>query len=739
MQVETQAHIAFHLTGRMPQGEADVLARSDLQPAVFAGYRDLTALRYDFPLVLIAGGDGQSVQSLSALVDAAAQAVAANGDSERARKHAARLEREIRKLVAGGATGTLSGLCDAAAASMGAKSDEQLAKSLKNLRAALKSDGEVIDCDKAMPFRLFRHAWQALQDRKAQKFRAEINKLIMKLSDIMSSDFGHSKEGMSAERLQASIGSAHRGAFDFAAMSRMLTAATVNVPMAEKRRQRIRGLLAALRTQRFVPPGTDSDKWIGVAEPYSFTFESCAEAVAAYRERLPKMTELAKAMAVAKLETDGEYNEANHDAFFAGFGDNGLDADDIAAFPDYLICLRANDFRAAEQDLILRAFVAGMPAKLVVQTDDLLEQSPIRDDYVIAALRGREVASAAIGLGASFVLQSSSSNLVQLREQIQRGLAYRGPAVFSIFSGANGGSLPPYLAAAAAAESRAFPSFVYDPSAGTDWALRFSLQTNSQVDVDWPVQRVDYEDAEQQLISENVAFTLVDFAACDPRCAKYFAKVARAKWTADLLPVAEFLTREPKDVADKVPCLLMVDGDNRLQKVIVNDALVREARRCADTWRSLQELGGIHNSHAARLLEQERKVWAEQTQAAAAEAAASQAQANATVAAQAAPAAAASVAAAPATVEAAPEKASDDPYIETSRCTSCNECTQINDKMFGYDANKQAFIKDVNAGTYRQLVEAAENCQISIIHPGKPRNQNEPGLDELIKRAEPFL
>ena len=59
--------------------------------------------------------------------------------------------------------------------------------------------------------------------------------------------------------------------------------------------------------------------------------------------------------------------------------------------------------------------------------------------------------------------------------------------------------------------------------------------------------------------------------------------------------------------------------------------------------------------------------------------------------------------------------------------------------MFAYDANKQAFIKDLNAGTYRQLVEAAENCQLSIIHPGKPHNPNEPGLDELIKRAEPFL
>jgi len=735
MQVELQSHIAFHLTGRMPQGEGDALARTDLQPALLAGYRDLTALRYDFPLVLAGkGGDRQSVQSLSALFDGALKEIAGNGDGERIRKHAGRLEREIRKLVAEGETGTLSKLCDAAAARIGVKNDELFAKSVKSLRAALKSDGEVIDCDKAMPFRLFAHAWQALQDQKAQKFRAEINKLILKLSDILSAEFGHSKEGMSAERLQASIGAAHRDAFDFAAMSRMLTEASVNVPMPEGRRQRVRALLATLRTQRFFPPATEADKWIGVAEPYSFKFETCTEAVAAYRERLPKMTELAKAMAVAKLETDGDYNETRHDAFFANFGDNGLDADDIAVFPDYLICLRAADFRAAESDLILRAFVAGMPAKLVVQTDDLLEQSPIRDDYLIAGLRSRQLAGTAIGFGAAFVLQSSSSSLFQLREQVMRGLAYRGPALFSVFSGASGGSIPPYLAAAAAAESRAFPAFTYDPSAGADWASRFSLFANSQVDLDSPVQQLEYEDEQHQLVSETVAFTLVDFAACDPRCAKYFAKVPRAKWTADLLPVSEFLTREPKNLTEKVPCLLMVDGDNRLQKVIVNDTLVREARRCIEAWRSLQELGGVHNSHAARLLEQERKIMAEQAQ----EAAAAAPQAKAAVAAP-AEAPAAAVAAAPAAVEAEPERSPDEAYIETARCTTCNECTQINDKMFGYDANKQASIINPDAGTYRQLVEAAENCQISIIHPGKPRNPNEPGLDELTKRAEPFL
>jgi hypothetical protein len=58
--------------------------------------------------------------------------------------------------------------------------------------------------------------------------------------------------------------------------------------------------------------------------------------------------------------------------------------------------------------------------------------------------------------------------------------------------------------------------------------------------------------------------------------------------------------------------------------------------------------------------------------------------------------------------------------------------------MFAYNENKQAFIKDVTAGTYAQLVQAAESCQVSIIHPGKPRDPNEPGLEELVARAEAF-
>ena len=52
----------------------------------------------------------------------------------------------------------------------------------------------------------------------------------------------------------------------------------------------------------------------------------------------------------------------------------------------------------------------------------------------------------------------------------------RGPALFSVFAGAPAaaGDLPRYLTAAAAMESRAFPAFVYDAAAGDNWATRFS-------------------------------------------------------------------------------------------------------------------------------------------------------------------------------------------------------------------------------------------------------------------------
>jgi pyruvate-ferredoxin/flavodoxin oxidoreductase len=58
--------------------------------------------------------------------------------------------------------------------------------------------------------------------------------------------------------------------------------------------------------------------------------------------------------------------------------------------------------------------------------------------------------------------------------------------------------------------------------------------------------------------------------------------------------------------------------------------------------------------------------------------------------------------------------------------------------MFAYDENKQAYIKDPRAGTFQELVRAAERCTAKIIHPGTPLDPSEPDLEQWIARAQPF-
>ncbi|MFH1044262.1 MAG: hypothetical protein V1796_04270 [Pseudomonadota bacterium] len=727
MKADIQAHIAFFLTGRRSGEHLDAVDGLKLRPALFAGYRELTQLRYDFPLVLVAGRtDKLFAQSLSGVIDAALGDVARGSEGERIRKHVLRLEQEIRALAAGGAVGSFSALWDKAAGRLAKGADKSFEDSLRRTRAAIKFNGEVADCDAALPSRLLQHAWAAVQKQKAEGFRKDLDRLVLKLSDILKADYERSEAGRSAKHLKAAVGTGFGDAFDFDAMSRMLSKALPKDVFPETRHKRIRELLDILSAQQFFPAPAAPAKNTGAAKFYSFLFDRCADTLAAFRERMPKLTELAKAIAIAELEIEGEYSESKHDTLFEQFGANGLDPQDLAAFPDYLVCVNAGNLQAQEHARLMEILSSGLPIKVLLQIDDILEESADVESKLVSGMRSRQIANMAIGLNEVYVLQSSSSNLYRFRERMLRGLTYRGPALFSVFSGASGmaSGLPPYLMSAAAMESRAFPAFTYDPSAGPNWASRFYLEANSQVDLDWPIQGFAYEDEEHQRVSEDLAFTLVDFVASDRRYARHLARVPREKWNGSMIPVDESLTRERKGLPDKVPSLLMVDANNVLQKVIVDERLIREARHCREMWHSLQELGGVHNSHAEKLLAREKKAWEERMQQ----------EAEAHV--QAAPAA---PVAASAPAEQEPERSPDEAYIETPRCSTCNECTEVNNKMFAYNGNKQAYIADVNAGTYAQLVEAAESCQVSIIHPGKPRNAKEPGLEELLKRAEPFL
>lgn len=721
---------------------------AERRPALFGRYRDLSRLRYDFPLVLTDGeGSGPLLRPLAGVIDDVLRETAPPGAAgEALRQQVLRLEDAIRARVVRGASGRLTDLWRTCTAELLAASGEQrfgpLDTNLDRARDALSVDGPVIDCDGATPKTVLVHAWKTVHRAKAKEFRKRVDGIILRLADILKADHMKSDEAHTADALESAVGNSFLSDFDFHALSQMLSRSHPEDRVPDTRLQRIRRILMILRSQRFYGPGRASERKAGQPEPHSFIFESCGAALDAFRARLPEMLDFVKALTIAELEIDNKYRAEVHDPIFDRFDESDLSAEQLALLPPALVCLRDGQSDNTETVQAFEALASGLPIKVLFQTDDILggtSPEPSRTAFGVGSAR---LAAMAMGLNGAYVLQASSAQLYRMRDGLVSGMRYDGPALFSIFSGAVGSAdhVTPYLLAAAATESRAFPSFTFDPSAGPDLATRFKLDANPQPGADWPVHRFDYEDDAVQRQSEETAFTFADFAACDRRYARYCRPDSSATQGEQILPVCDYLKLSREDNEDRLAYVLTIDAQDRLQRTIVDEKIVEAERRCNDAWKVLQELAGINNSHARRLVAEARAAWEQSAPPAAAPSPPSP-EGQVAAPAVAAPVAAAATVPEPA-VETEPEEAPASeitgPWIETARCTTCNECTQINNRLFAYNENMQAYIADPDAGTFRQMVEAAESCQVSIIHPGQPRDPDEPNLDELIERAEPF-
>lgn len=723
MQLNDQEKIAFFLTGRL-SGTALKPLDGSYRPALFARYADLTSLRYDIPLVLNVGERPErAVLSLSGMIDDAIESLATDPNRDRIARHGYEIEREIRRFLSKNASGDLALTWNDAVERLESSGAGEVADSASILWKCFEASGTVIDADAELASRVLDHAWRSVQENKASTFRQKAKRLLLKLHDILEAEFVSSAVGRAPDRLRAAVGS-FSAAFDFDEMSRILDESKPSFALSDQRRNRIKRLIEVLEAQRFYPLTANS------AEQYSFSFSRCSDALEAYRERHAEAVELLKTLSIGELETKGEYRESVHDVLFDGFGANGLNAAELGELPDYFICMDAASLDAAENQQLIDLLAAGLPIKVLVRTDDILEPSIVAEGHAALGIRSLQLVNTAIALTDVFVLQTCASHLFKMREPLLRGLSFDGPAVFSIFSGSSGHNydIPPYLVAAAAIESRAFPAFVYEPSAGSDWAGRLTIGENPKPFDDWPVHDLLFEDESIQARSLKAAFSLADFIAMDDRFTGHFAidgspvSIEGSVWEKlDLESAAS-------GIPDEVPTIPLVNKEGVLTSAVIDNRLIGEARRCRSMWRSLQELGGIHNSHAERLLaaELERR----ETETLPKPDVVIQTPESSTPAAVLADASEAA--------ESVREDHGDEPYIETPRCTTCNECTNVNPRMFSYNSEKQAFIADPDAGTFRQLVEAAEGCQVSIIHPGKPRNPKEPGLDDLIERAAAF-
>jgi len=241
--------------------------------------------------------------------------------------------------------------------------------------------------------------------------------------------------------------------------------------------------------------------------------------------------------------------------------------------------------------------------------------------------------------------------------------------------------------------------------------------------------------------------------------------------------VADYLALPPEEANRLLPFVWAVDGNNLLHRLVISRELILACRDRLNFWHTLQELAGVRNPYVEQAI---TRTQAEERQQAVAER--ERLQAEHTIELEQVREAAAGEAmqrltdillgmdltgttgviptTAPASLPPPEEAAAlpveeddgeigepiapepalsfDEPWIDTPLCTSCNDCTNLNPLLFLYNEDKQSLLGELKAGTYAQLVEAAELCPADCIHPGKPWNPDEPGLDELIERAVPY-
>jgi pyruvate-ferredoxin/flavodoxin oxidoreductase len=339
----------------------------------------------------------------------------------------------------------------------------------------------------------------------------------------------------------------------------------------------------------------------------------------------------------------------------------------------------------------------------------------------------------------AFILQGNLANYTQMIEGFIDGLNTRRPALFNIYTVCQPEHGVPddstALRSKMALESRAYPVLRFDPDAGEEWEDCFDLEGNPAIDDDWPVYQLEYLDEQGEPQKMECPMTFADFAVQEARFRKHFRVAPQDSWNDNMVPLAEFIQLEEDDREGQFPYIWAVDKKNHLIRVLVSAEMVRSTEERLDFWRTIKGIAGL-----TRKVDPEEI--ANQVRAETAGKLASGLMSM--LGGEGGAANIAEMVGASTSGEAAPAPAAggsqgfEPVWIDQSECTACDECVNINPKIFEYDANKKAFVKDPKGGPFKDIVRAAEKCTGRCIHPGTPADPNEKGLDKLVKRAEKF-
>jgi len=634
---------------------------------------------------------------------------------------------------------------------------------------AIPADARAVCLHDAVALEL---AIEVLQERAAEaraRLDDRLGALRERLADLLDLDRMRSSAGRSADALGSALGG--MPLVDPSKLAATLPEPEPSSLLPELRRRRLEGVaevLDAFSPSASLPPSTlvvprDSGVELPPTPGHLVTHEMPLQAALGLFDGFANvLADVVRAARTAELELDDAWRADVHGPALEDLDWEGFTPDELAALPQIVVAVPASHVRGTGAAALQGVLRSGRPIRVLVVDDGL--DSP--DEY------HARPAWQAIAHREAFVVGGSAARPDRWVEGVSRAAGSVRPALLEFWLPDPGPSDWRELRAAAAVAGRTCPDLVYDPDGGADQADRLDASGNAAPGQAWP----SFEVAVAEGDPIQVPLTHADALSLDPRWRDSFRLLDPEDEAADQLPIDAWIDQlDPSSPQPWLPYLSVVHA-GAIRRAVPTREL---AMACADRlrgWHAVQEAAGFDNAWAHRAAE---AAFEQANVAAATEIAALRAehvseleQVRATAAREALSRVAQALldagsgalvigggGAAPEPID-APDNGAPEPiaavappaeepeeddapiveeaYIDTVLCTTCNECTNMNGRMFKYDGNKQAFIADIEAGTFAELVKAAELCPAACIHPGPPRSGDGTVTDDLVARAAAF-
>ncbi len=502
--------------------------------------------------------------------------------------------------------------------------------------------------------------------------------------------------------------------------------------------------------------------------PYPFPWtsnlfqDSPSMAMGLFEGHMAKMADGFKAIRQAELELAGKYNPSEHDALFQRFGWKDFSDDEWQLCPPVVSIGGDGAMYDIGFQNLSRALASGTPIKVLVLdtqvysntggqacTSGFIGQVADMSPYG-KAMKGKTEIRKEMGLigmahRTSYILQSSPSHITHMIEGYIDGLNSRRPAMFNIYATCQPehgvADDATYRQSKLAVESRAYPLMKFDPDAGETLEECLDLEGNPSQSEDWTSYTLNYEDENGQPASMKLPITFADFAASEGRFRKHFRTAPRKMWGDEMIPFHEFLEMDEDDREGNYPFIWTVDSKNRLTRTLCAQEIVSSAEERQHYWHQLKGIAGQMNQVDVKALVEQTKIdmatrlsstLLSLTSSGDTSMLTNAVKANGNGNGAAAPVAAGS------NGNGSAASGFEAVWIETPECTACDECTEIAPDVFAYNADKLAEVINPTAGTYKDIVRAAEKCTAGCLHPGTPWDMSEKDIDKWIKRAEKY-